>query len=378
MIELISNFFSGGYSLLGYLLAFVAVLTPVVFVHEMGHFLVGRWCGVKVETFSIGMGKEIWGFNDKHGTRWRISALPIGGYVRFFGDLNAASQPDGEHAAQMSEEEKQVSFPHKSVGQRAAVTIAGPIANFLLAIVIFTLTFSLIGRGYSDPVVSSVKPDSAAQSAGILPGDIVREIDGTKIRSFSDIPLLVAPNAGRQLAVKVERQGEVIDFKITPQEMELEDQFGGKQKIGIIGITSNIEDANYRFVKLGPIDSFTEALRQTWYQIKIPLIFIKDIFIGKKSPDILGGPVKIAKYSGNIATIGVFALIQFVAFVSIAIGLMNLFPIPLLDGGHLVFYAIEAIRGKPLSLRVQEIGFSIGLFLILSLMIFTTYNDIMK
>lgn len=378
MSEIVPQIFGNVYWLLSYILPFLLVLTPIVFFHELGHFAVARWNDVDVETFAVGFGKELIGRTDKHGTRWKICAIPLGGYVKFAGDANAASAPDFDQLQTMSEEEKAGSFTHKSVGQRSAIVVAGPIANFILAIVIFTAGFMIWGKPVSDPVIASVQADSAAESAGLKAGDIVVSIQGTKIRSFNDIPLIVAPNAGEEMTIVIDRAGTTRNFLITPREMDIEDRFGNVNKIGIIGITNNSKVGNFRIEKMGFVGAFNEAVRQTWYQIKIPLLYIKDIIVGKKSAEMLGGPIKIAKYSGDIASQGAASLIQFVAFISVAIGLMNLFPIPLLDGGHLVFFAIEAIRGKPLSEKAQEMGFTLGMLIIFSLMVFTTYNDVFR
>jgi regulator of sigma E protease len=378
MSEFISQIFGNTYWLLSYILPFLLVLTPVVFFHELGHFAVARWNGVKVDDFAVGFGRELIGMTDKHGTRWKLCAIPLGGYVKFAGDANAASVPDFDQHNNMSEEEKSGSFMHKSVGQRSAIVVAGPIANFILAIVIFTAGFMIWGKPVSDPVIASVQADSAAEETGLKAGDIVVSIDGVKIKSFNDIPLIVAPNAGTQMSIVIDRSGTLRDFLITPREKQFKDRFGNVQRLGIIGITNTSAVGNFRIEKLNFIGALNEAVRQTWYQIKIPLLYIKDIFIGKKSADMLGGPIKIAKYSGDIASQGAASLIQFVAFISVAIGLMNLFPIPMLDGGHLVFYAIEAIRGRPLSEKAQEMGFTLGMLIIFSLMIFTTYNDVFR
>ncbi len=378
MSEFVSQIFGNAYWLISYILPFLLVLTPVVFFHELGHFAVARWNGVNVEAFAVGFGKELVGGTDKHGTRWKICAIPLGGYVKFAGDANAASVPDFDQLETMSEEEKAGSFIHKSVGQRSAIVAAGPAANFILAIVIFTAGFMIWGKPVSDPVIASVQADSAAESAGLKAGDVVVSIRGTKITSFNDIPLIVAPNAGEEMTIVIDRAGSKRSFQITPREKEFEDRFGNVQKIGIIGITNTSEVGNFRIEKMEFVGAFKEAVRQTWYQIKIPLLYLKDIFIGKKSAEMLGGPIKIAKYSGDIASQGIASLIQFVAFISVAIGLMNLFPIPMLDGGHLVFYAIEAIRGRPLSEKAQEMGFTLGMLIIFSLMVFTTYNDVFR
>ena len=376
MSELISQIFGNTYWLLSYILPFLLVLTPVVFFHELGHFAVARWNGVKVDDFAVGFGRELIGMTDKHGTRWKLCAIPLGGYVKFAGDANAASVPDFDQQNKMSDEDKSESFAHKSVGQRSAIVVAGPVANFILAIVIFTAGFMIWGKPVSDPIIAAVQADSAAEEAGLKAGDIVVSVDGVKINSFNDIPLIVAPNAGTQMPIVINRSGSLRDFLITPREKQFEDRFGNVQRVGIIGITNTSAVGNFRIEKLSFVSALNEAVRQTWYQIKIPLLYVKDIFIGKKSADMLGGPIKIAKYSGDIASQGAASLIQFVAFISVAIGLMNLFPIPMLDGGHLVFYAIEAIRGKPLSEKAQEMGFTLGMLIILSLMVFTTYNDV--
>ncbi|MCP4185697.1 MAG: RIP metalloprotease RseP [Hyphomicrobiales bacterium] len=376
MSEFVSQIFGNAYWLLSYILPFLLVLTPVVFFHELGHFAVARWNGVKVDDFAVGFGRELFGMTDKQGTRWKLCAIPLGGYVKFAGDANAASVPDFDQHNNMSEEDKSGSFMHKSVGQRSAIIVAGPIANFILAIVIFTAGFMIWGKPVSDPVIAAVQADSAAEDTGLKAGDIVVSIDGVSIKSFNDIPLIVAPNAGAQMPIVINRSGTLREFLITPREKQFKDRFGNVQRVGIIGITNTRAVGNFRIEKLNFVSALNEAVRQTWYQIKIPLIYIKDIFIGKKSADMLGGPIKIAKYSGDIASQGAASLIQFVAFISVAIGLMNLFPIPMLDGGHLVFYAIEAIRGKPLSEKAQEMGFTMGMLIIFSLMIFTTYNDV--
>ncbi|MCU0790352.1 MAG: M50 family metallopeptidase, partial [Nitratireductor sp.] len=227
-----------GAGLFSYILPFLVVLTIVVFFHELGHFLVARWNGVKVDAFSIGFGPEIWGFDDRHGTRWKLSAIPLGGYVKFFGDANAASAPDFEQAQEMTEAEKSVSFLHKKVWQRAAIVAAGPAANFILAIVIFALTFMLIGRAISDPVATGVEPGGAAAEAGIQAGDIVRAIDGEPIRSFTQIPRIVAPNPNRPLAFTIERDGRTVELTVTPKLEERTDQFGNKQEIGFIGLSN--------------------------------------------------------------------------------------------------------------------------------------------
>lgn len=365
-----------GFGLLGYIVPFLIVLTIVVFFHELGHFLVARWNNVRVDAFSIGFGPELWGRTDKKGTRWKISAIPLGGYVKFFGDANEASAPDVELLDTLTETEKSVSFNHKSVPQRAAIVAAGPIANFILAIVIFALTFMLLGRAITDPIIAEVRDGSPAQQAGLLPGDVILAIDGEAVRSFSDIPRIVAPNPGRTLAFTVRRNADEIVLDVTPRLEEREDQFGNKQQIGFIGIVNDTASANYRIVRYGPVSAVKEAIGETWFIIARTFGYLRDIVTGLQSADQLGGPIRIAKVSGDVATLGTAALINLAAVLSVSIGLLNLFPIPMLDGGHLVFYAIEAIRGRPLSENAQEIGFRIGLALVLMLMVFATWNDL--
>ena len=365
-----------GHGVFYYVVPFLIVLTIVVFFHELGHFLVARWNGVKVEAFSIGFGPELWGFNDRKGTRWRLSAIPLGGYVKFFGDVNEASAPDMEMAESMSEEEKAVSFIHKPVAQRAAVVAAGPIANFILAIVIFAGSFMLLGRVVTDPVLTSIQAGSAAEEAGFQAGDLVRSIDGTPIESFTDIPRLIASNPDRQLVFVIERQGAEMSIPITPRLEERTDRFGNKHKIGFVGMVNNPKESNLRIVRSGPVEAVVEASKETWFIVSQTFGYLRDIVTGRQSADQLGGPIRIAKVSGDVATLGPAALINLAAWLSVSIGLLNLFPIPLLDGGHLVFYAIEAIRGRPLSERSQEIGFRIGFTIVLMLMVFATWNDV--
>jgi regulator of sigma E protease len=365
-----------GAGLVSYIIPFLVVLTIVVFFHELGHFLVARWNGVKVDAFSVGFGPELWGFNDKHGTRWKLCAIPLGGYVKFFGDANAASTPDFEKASEMDAQEKSVSFIHKKVWQRAAIVSAGPIANFILAIIIFTFTFMLLGRAISDPVATAVTPGGAAAEAGIVAGDVIRAIDGTQIRSFTDIPRIVAPNPNRPLVFTIERGGSTMDITVTPKFEERADQFGNKQTIGFIGLSNDSKTSNFRFEKLGPIEAVGAATGETWFIIARTMGYLKDIVTGHQSADQLGGPIRIAKISGEVATLGITALINLAAVLSVSIGLLNLFPIPMLDGGHLVFYAVEAIRGRPLSEQAQEIGFRFGLAIVLMLMVFATWNDL--
>ena len=359
------------------IIPFLFVLTVVVFFHELGHFLVARWCGVAVKVFSVGFGPELFGFDDRKGTRWRLSAIPLGGYVKFLGDENAASVTDRDAVAAMSPEERGNSFAAKGVGARAAIVAAGPLANFVLAIIIFTAIFSIFGRETLTPRVDSVVEGSAAEAAGFEPGDLVLSIDGREILSFTDLQRIVTVMAGQELAVAVERDGRQTNLTVVPELRELTDRFGNTQRVGVLGITRNAT---------GPEDIVTEtysvpaaawlAVQETWFVTERTLSYLGAVIIGRESADQLGGPIRVAEVSAQVATIGFVALINLAAILSISIGLINLFPIPMLDGGHLVFFAFEAIRGRPLSDRVQEIGFRIGLAAVLMLMIFATWNDI--
>ena len=363
-------------SLFGYIIPFLIVLTVVVFVHELGHFLVGRWCGVGVKAFSIGFGPELVGWNDRHGTRWKISAIPLGGYVKFAGDVNSASVPDQETLAQMDPAERAVSFHHKSVAKRAAIVAAGPIANFLLAIAIFGTITYVSGRQILAPRIEAIQPGSAAERAGFQPGDLVLSIDGREIASFTDMQRIVSASADDTLTIVVDRQGREMTLSAVPDLRETQTPFG-KQRIGLLGIQASRNPDDLKTVRYGLIDSIRLGAYETWYVVERTFTYIGRLVVGRESADQLSGPIRIAQVSGQVANLGgAGALVSLVAVLSVSIGLINLFPIPLLDGGHLLFYGIEALRGRPLSDRAQEIGFRIGLAIVVMLMLFATWNDI--
>jgi regulator of sigma E protease len=363
-------------SLLGYLIPFLFVLTVVVFVHELGHFLVGRWCGVGVTAFSIGFGPELVGWNDRHGTRWKLSAIPLGGYVKFAGDVNGASVPDAASLSQMSPAERAVSFHHKTVLQRALVVAAGPIANFLLAIAIFAGITYVNGRQILAPRVDVVQAGSAAERAGFKPGDLVLSINGRSISSFTDMQRIVSASADDELSIAIDRDGREMTLTAVPDLKETETPFG-KQRIGLLGLQASRGPDDLKLVKYGLLDSIRLGAMETWYVVERTFTYIGRLVVGRESADQLSGPIRIAQVSGQVATLGGTAgLISLVAVLSVSIGLINLFPIPLLDGGHLLFYGIEALRGRPLSDRAQEIGFRIGLAIVVMLMLFATWNDI--
>jgi regulator of sigma E protease len=365
-----------GNGFLGYIIPFLFVLTIVVFFHELGHFLVARWCGVRVLVFSVGFGPEIVGFTDRHGTRWKIAAVPLGGYVKFFGDENAASVPDTAELATMNEAQRRESFFHKSVGARAAVVAAGPIANFILAVVIFAGIFAFHGKQSTTARVDTVQPDSAAVAAGFKPGDLVIAINGRKIDSFSDMQRIVSTSAGETLTIEVDRGGALFTLKAVPALREIKDSFGNTHRIGVLGISRSMAPGDLKLETVGPFEAVVLGVRETWFVVERTMVYIGGVIAGREAADQLGGPIRIAQVSGQVATAGLIALIHLAAVLSVSIGLLNLFPIPLLDGGHLMFYAIEAVRRRPLSERAQEIGFRIGLAIVLMLMLFATFNDI--
>lgn len=374
--SLVTSMYSLSLGILGYLLPFLFVLSIVVFFHELGHFLVARWVGIKILVFSIGFGPELLGFNDRYGTRWKISAIPLGGYVKFFGDENAASAPDRSAAAAMSEAERQQSFVHKPVSRRSAVVVAGPVANFILAIAIFAGIFTFYGRPFVAARVDAVQPGSAAAAAGFKPGDLVLAINGEPTKSFTDMQRIVSASAGEKLQIEVKRGNETVTLAATPALKEMTDAFGNKERIGVLGITRSMSAADMKLEKAPPWTAVKMGVEETWFIVDRTISYIGGVVTGREAADQLGGPIRIAQVSGQVAAIGIAALLHLTAVLSVSIGLLNLFPIPLLDGGHLLFYGIEAFRGRPLSERAQEVGFRIGLAIVLMLMIFATFNDI--
>jgi regulator of sigma E protease len=366
-------------SVLIYPLAFLFVLTIVVFVHEWGHFIVGRLCGVGVKAFSIGFGRELAGWYDRHGTRWKISAIPLGGYVKFVGDMNAASVPDEASLARMSEAERRVSFQFQPLASRAAIVAAGPFANFVLAILVFSGITFLVGRQILLPRVEAVQAGSAAEVAGFQAGDMVLTIDGQSIGSFADMQRIIATSSGERLAFTVERHGNRVPLDATPIARDVEMPGLGKQHIGVLGLQGSRDPADLKSVHYGLGDSIATGFGETWNVVERTFHYLGRMVTGRESPKQLSGPIGILKVSGDVAVAGgLMPLISLMAVLSVSIGLLNLFPIPLLDGGHLLFYAVEAIRGRPLSDRAQEIGFRIGLAFVVMLMLFATWNDLVN
>lgn len=360
---------------LGYIVPFLFVLTVVVFIHEMGHFLVGRWCGVGVRAFSVGFGPELFGFNDRHGTRWKLSAIPLGGYVKFAGDANGASVPNRDEMNAMSAAERAESFHHKSVAKRAAIVAAGPIANFLLAIAIFAGSAYINGKQVLVPRIDAVQPGTPAEAAGFQKGDLIVAIDGHPVEGFADVQRVIVGRAGEQTNFTVERDGEQINITAVPALREIETELG-RQRIGQLGIQASRESGDLRHRNFGLVESLGVGVMESWFVVERTFDYIGKVFTGRESADQLSGPIRIAQASGYVANVGFGALLGLTAILSVSIGLINLFPVPLLDGGHLLFYSIEAVRGRPLSERMQEIGFRIGLAFVVMLMLVATWNDI--
>ena len=357
--------------------AFLFVITLVVFFHELGHFLAARYFGVKVLVFSVGFGKEIFGWNDKHGTRWKLSWLPVGGYVKFAGDADAASRPDSEAASQMSAAEKNQTLMFKPVGQRAAVAAAGPFANFLLAIVLLTGLFLYTGHSVMAPIIGQVTKGSPAAQAGIMPGDRVTSIDRTKITDFQQLPQIISLSGGETLAVGLLRQGRELTVNVTPKLMSTTDVLGNPTSQMVIGVRPDPKAPITR-EKYGPVGAFGAACSETWNIVHSTIVGVSQMITGKASTDQLRGPVGIANMTRQVADFGFLPLLNLVAILSVSIGLINLFPIPLLDGGHLLYYACEAVLGRPLGARAQDVGFRLGLVLVLGLMLLTTWNDLVR
>ena len=352
------------------------VLTVIVFVHEMGHYLVARWNKVAIHTFSIGFGRELFGRTDKHGTRWRLSAIPLGGYVRFVGDMNAAStSPDAELIANASPELRQSLFINKSVWRRIAVVAAGPLANVIFAFLVLYALLLGYGRYTIPPVIGEVVAGSVAAEAGVEGGDTILSVDGYRVRGFEDFQRLVATAPERAVTMVIERDGAEQTIVVVPVAEQIEDRFGNTHRVGRVGVSRSSTEAEVRFYRPAPLEAVGMTFEEIRFIMDRTAAFLGDFFVGRGDIEQLGGPVKMAKVSGEIATLGLLALINLTALLSLNIGIFNLIPIPMLDGGHLIYYLAEAIRGRPLSQRVQEIGFRFGFALVIALMAFTLVND---
>ncbi|MBX9450522.1 MAG: RIP metalloprotease RseP [Mesorhizobium sp.] len=377
MNEFLTTFFSFDNIVITTIIPFLFVLTVVVFVHEMGHYLVGRWCGIGVREFSIGFGPELLGFNDRRGTRWKLSAIPLGGYVKFVGDMSVTSEPSNrEEDDSLSAEERKVAFHLQPVWKRAATVFAGPLFNFLLAIAVFTVMFSMYGRYVAEPTVAEVRADSPADVAGFQPGDRFVSVDGRRIDTFGDVQRLVSGRAGDSIVFVMLRDGEEVTLTATPEVVEQEDALGNTIRLGVIGVVNNAELGKPRHLTFNPVEAVGEAVKETGFIIARTGQFLQRFAVGREDRCQLGGPVKIADMAGRAAALGFEWLVQLVALLSVGIGFLNLLPIPPLDGGHLVFYGVEAVMRRPVSERIMEMVYRIGLVLVLAFMVFVFWNDL--
>ena len=351
-------------------LAFLCAIGPLVFFHELGHYLVARWFGVGAEQFSIGFGREISGWTDKRGTRWKVGWLPLGGYVRFVGDMTPASQEDAN--AELSDEARAVAFHNKPWWQRFLIVLAGPVANFILAIAIFAAFFAIFGMPKTPAVVGQVQPGSVAASAGLRAGDRIEEIAGQDIESFEDLRRIVSIRPGEQVVIAIDRSGQKQEIAAKLGAQQITDEFGQSYRIGLLGVLGGQRELQ----KLPIVSIVPEATRYTFALTRSMIDGLGQIITGKRSTKDLGGPLKMAQIAGQQASLGPFEFIQLIALFSINLGFINLLPVPMLDGGHLVFYAAEAVRRRPVSLRAQDWAFRGGLALLLALLVFTTINDL--
>ena len=363
--------------ILSFIIPFIVLLTVVVFIHEYGHYYFAKRYGVGVTDFSIGFGKELFGFNDKSGTRWKFCLIPLGGYVKFFGDRNVFSQAEQEKMLKKyNKEDQDKLFVTKSLYQRSMVVAAGPIANFVLAILIFTFIYMFAGKDFTPAQIQDVQKDSPAYSSGIKSGDIILSINNNKVNSLLDVSNYINTSTSEQIDIIVLRNNNEIILNVTPKIIKGEDSLGNKINKKIIGIKISPPNNEFNRNKLGPATALYYATKETLYVTKASLDFIISMFKGKGDTTQLGGPIKIAKITGQVAQHGFIAFLSIMAYISISLGFINLFPIPMLDGGHLMFYAFEKILGRPLTEKTQEGFFRIGLFLLISLMFFTTFNDL--
>ena len=363
--------------ILSFIIPFIILLTVVVFIHEYGHYYFARRYGVGVTDFSIGFGKELFGFNDKSGTRWKFCAIPLGGYVKFFGDRNVFSQAEQEELLKKySKEDQNKLFVTKPLYQRSLVVAAGPLANFVLAILIFSFIYMFAGKDFTPAQIQEVQKDGPAYSSGIKSGDVILSINNKKVSSIMDVSTYINTSTKENIDIKVLRNNDEIILKVKPKVIKSEDSLGNKVNKKIIGIKISPLNNEFNREKLGPATALFYAVKETWFVIGASWEFVISMFKGTGDTSQLGGPIKIAKISGQVAKLGFIAFLSIMAYISISLGFINLFPIPMLDGGHLMFYAFEKILGRPLTQRTQEGFFRIGLFLLLTLMFFTTFNDL--
>lgn len=446
-----------------YILPFLALISVLVFVHEWGHYAVARKNSVRVEVFSIGFGKELFGRTDRHGTRWKICAIPLGGYVKMFGDQGVISNPDGEMLREMTAAEKAESFHYKTVGQRAAIVFAGPAINYLFAVLVLGILFAIAGQAHTPAIIGTVAADSAAAKAGLKTGDRILRINGSTVARLEDVRQVAAIRPGQAMPIVIDRNGATQTLTVTPDRTTFKDKHGNQNVVGTLGVQqyvapvigrvvpnsaaaragltsgdkilsvdgikiatfnelrtiivrspgktlpvtiqrgqtrmvvsvtpvsakATLKDGSVRSIgrlgvgaaapprkQYGVITAFWQAVKETIVLTKTMGVAIGQIIVGDRTVRDLSGPLRIAEASGDMARIGLYAFFWFLGVLSLNLCLVNLLPIPMLDGGHLLFYGIEAVRRKPLSARAQEYGFRIGLALVLTLMIFATWNDL--
>jgi len=363
--------------MLSYILPFIALIIVVVFIHEYGHYYFAKRYGVGVTDFSIGFGPEIFGWNDKSGTRWKICIIPLGGYVKFFGDRNVYSQADNEKIIkEYSKEDQDKLFVLKPLYQRALIVFGGPLANFLLAILIFFSVYTFAGKDFTPAVINEVQKDSPAMIAGLKDNDVIASIDGNKVKSIMEVSKFIMMSTDEFIDFKIKRLSQILILRVKPNMVEGVDNLGNKITKRMVGIKLGAYNNEVNQVKLGPAKALFYAANEVYYVSISSLKYIGSIITGNGDSSQLGGPIRIAKISGQVAEFGILPFVSLMAYISISLGLINLFPIPMLDGGHLMFYGIEKVLGHPLSQKVQEGFFRIGMFLLLSLMFFTTFNDL--
>ena len=385
---------------LTYIIPFLLVLTVVVTIHELGHYWAARACGVAIDQFSIGFGRRIFGWRDRQGVEWRVGWIPLGGYVKFSGDENVASVPDHENLAAMRERIDAVQGPgaasryfhFKPVGQRAFITAAGPAANFILAIVLFAILLMSVGETVIPARVAAVEADSPAARAGFVVDDVIVRANGQKIENFFDLQQIIAVRSNAPTAFVVDRGGQLVTLNATPERRIRPDGMGGEQKIGVLGISSPAQMGERTVRRYGPLEAVAGGVERTWRVLSTTVYYLGRVVTGRESADQLGGPLRIAQASGQVAQSGAqgapdlgsmllgsgVALLGLTAVLSVGIGFMNLLPVPILDGGHLLFYAYEAVARRPLAAKVQAAGYRVGLALLLGLMLFATWNDLQQ
>ena len=363
--------------MLSYILPFISLILVVVFIHEYGHYYFAKKYGVGITDFSIGFGKEIFGWNDKSGTRWKICWIPLGGYVKFFGDRNVFSQADQEKIIkQYNEKDREKLFVLKPLYQRVLIVFGGPLANFLLALVIFFSIYTFVGKDFTPAVINEVQKDSPAMVGGLKQNDIILEIDDNEVKSIMDVSKYITMSTADIIDFRVKRSYDELLLKVKPDIVLSEDSLGNKINKRMVGIKLGAYNNEINHVKLGPTQAIYHAAHEVYYVSISSLKYLGAMIVGRADTSQLGGPIRIAKISGQVAEFGILAFISMMAYISISLGLINLFPIPMLDGGHLMFYAFEKVLGRPLSQKTQEGFFRIGMFLLLSLMFFTTFNDL--